>query len=69
MHAVYVFIGESFALMSFVVEMHRLGLVDAGEHAVVAVDSSIDEVTDDHDRCSKFILPLMDTPCEREDFR
>ena len=35
--------------MSFVIEMHRLGLVEGGDHVVVAVDNSIDDVRDNHD--------------------
>jgi hypothetical protein len=47
-------------------QMYALQLVSVGEHMVVAVDNSIDDVTDDHDSCTKFIVPLV--PITRSGF-
>ncbi len=43
---VYVFIGENWALLDFIDIMNDRNLLSTGEYVVLAIDNSIDDVSD-----------------------
>jgi len=45
-HLVYVFIGENWALLDFIDIMNDRNLLSTGEYVVLAIDNSIDDVSD-----------------------
>ncbi len=44
--SVYVFIGENWALLDFIDIMNDRNLLSTGEYVVLAIDNSIDDVSD-----------------------
>jgi hypothetical protein len=47
---VYVFIGENWALLDFIDIMNDRNLLATGEYVVLAIDNSIDDVSDNQVR-------------------
>ena len=57
--AVYVFIGENLALLAFLSTLREESLLPDGEHVVIAVDNTVDDVGVDQDECKdKFMIPF-----------